>query len=277
MEQGTRIVRYDKELGVEAYQFQGVIQIFPGHFHDYYMIGFIERGLQHMKCRDLDCLVEGGDLLLFEPGDVHSCRPVDGRELDYRGFNIPKEVMGRVSASITGLDRPPHFAQPAAFRSPLFPALRAVHTQVMDQEREFGKEEAFLLVLSQVLEQHAGEPPAPAQGESAQGVDRVCAWLEQHFDQHVTLDQLSALAGWDKYRLIRAFTKERGITPYSYLVTLRVDRAKKLLERGCSPLDAALETGFSDQSHFTNSFKKLIGLTPGQYGAIFGGGDGGHG
>lgn len=277
MEQGTRIVRYDRELGVEAYQFQGVIQIFPGHFHDYYMIGFIERGLQHMKCLDVDCTVEGGDLLLFNPGDVHACRPVDGRELDYRGFNIPKEVMGKAAASITGLSQLPHFTRPAVFRSPLFPALRAVHGQVMDQDREFGKEEAFLLLLSQLLEEHAGEPPAPASGESAQTVAQVCAWLEEHFDEHVGLDELSALAGWDKYRLIRAFARERGITPYSYLMTLRVDRAKKLLEQGASPLDAALETGFSDQSHFTNQFKKLIGLTPGQYGAIFGGGGGGHG
>jgi len=41
------------------------------------------------------------------------------------------------------------------------------------------------------------------------------------------------------------------------------------LEKGVNPLDAAMQTGFVDQSHFTKFFKKLIGLTPKQYGNIF--------
>ncbi len=274
MEQGTRIVRYDRELQLEAYQFEGIIQIFPGHFHDHYMIGFIESGLQHMTCRHADCTVTGGDLLLFNPGDVHACRPEDGRTLDYRGLNIPVDTMARFAGQITGREELPHFADPAVFRSPLVPPLRAVHAMVMDQDREFDKEESFLLFLSQLLSDCAGAPPAPAAGPLAEGTAAVCAWLEEHYAQHVTLDQLSALAGWDKYRLIRAFTREKGITPYSYLVTVRVGAAKKLLEQGASPVDAALETGFADQSHFTNQFKKLIGLTPGQYAAIFTGGRG---
>ena len=49
----------------------------------------------------------------------------------------------------------------------------------------------------------------------------------------------------------------------------RVGEAKRLLEAGTAPAEAALEAGFSDQSHLTNQFKRLIGLTPGQYAAIF--------
>jgi len=45
--------------------------------------------------------------------------------------------------------------------------------------------------------------------------------------------------------------------------------AKKYLEQGADPLDAAMKTGFTDQSHFTKFFKKLIGLTPRQYADIF--------
>lgn len=61
MEQGVRTVRYDPDLGLEAYHFSGVIQIFPGHFHEYYTLGFLERGLQHTICRGIDCLSEAGD------------------------------------------------------------------------------------------------------------------------------------------------------------------------------------------------------------------------
>lgn len=51
--------------------------------------------------------------------------------------------------------------------------------------------------------------------------------------------------------------------------SLRIGRAKKLLEQGASPMEAALQTGFSDQSHFTNYFTRFIGLTPGAYRDIF--------
>lgn len=69
--------------------------------------------------------------------------------------------------------------------------------------------------------------------------------------------------------MLRLFAKEKGITPYGYLEMVRINRAKALLESGESPAEAALKTGFSDQSHFTNFFKKFIGLTPKQYGKIF--------
>lgn len=59
------------------------------------------------------------------------------------------------------------------------------------------------------------------------------------------------------------------LTPYRYLENIRIGAAKKLLEQGAAPIDAALQTGFSDQSHFTNYFNSFIGLAPGIYRDIF--------
>jgi len=83
------------------------------------------------------------------------------------------------------------------------------------------------------------------------------------------VNKLCALTGLSKYHLIRSFTRQKGISPYSYLETIRVGEAKTLLEKGIAPIEAAIQTGFSDQSHFSNYFKKLIGLTPKQYMRIF--------
>ncbi len=116
MEQGVRTVRYDPDLGLEAYHFSGVIQIFPGHFHEYYTLGFLERGLQHTICRGIDCLSEAGDLLLFAPGDVHSCRPVDGTQPGLRrsqctgrddGPVCPGDHGGGVPAPVPGTSGAP--------------------------------------------------------------------------------------------------------------------------------------------------------------------------
>lgn len=65
--------------------------------------------------------------------------------------------------------------------------------------------------------------------------------------------------------MLRAFTRLKGVTPYLYLENVRVGQAKKLLEQGVPPVEAALRTGFSDQSHFTNYFDRFLGLSPGVY------------
>ena len=53
--------------------------------------------------------------------------------------------------------------------------------------------------------------------------------------------------------------------PYAYLESVRISHAQKLIETGKSLVETAMEVGFSSQSHMTNSFKKIIGVTPGQY------------
>jgi AraC-like DNA-binding protein len=83
------------------------------------------------------------------------------------------------------------------------------------------------------------------------------------------LEDLSKVSGLNKYTLLRNFTMQRGITPYQYLSTIRVDKAKKLLQAGVSPMETALQSGFTDQSHFTRFFKNFIGLTPKLYQDIF--------
>ena len=93
--------------------------------------------------------------------------------------------------------------------------------------------------------------------------------MERHFAERVCLDQICRETGLGKSTLLRAFTKSKGITPYRYLETVRINEAKKLLTEGVSPLDAAIQTGFSDQSHFTNYFTSFIGLAPGVYREIF--------
>lgn len=93
--------------------------------------------------------------------------------------------------------------------------------------------------------------------------------MEQHFTERIYLDQICRYAGLSKSTLLRAFTKSKGVTPYRYLETIRINEAKRLLAEEMPPVEVALRTGFSDQSHFTNYFNQFIGLAPGTYREIF--------
>lgn len=269
MQNEIRTICFDAELNVEAYNFKGIMQMFPNYFHEYYVVGFIESGQRYLSCKNKKYTIETGDLILFNPGDNHTCKQIDGSTLDYRCINIQQEVMSKAVFEITGKDYLPYFKENVLFHNDLVSTLRELHLMVMMEEKEFKKEELFLSIIEQLITEYADVFSTATPQKVNTEVKVVCDYLENNYMRNIKLDELSALIGINKYHLIRSFTKQKGISPYSYLETIRIGKAKKLLEQGIAPIDVALQTGFTDQSHFTNFFKKLIGLTPKQYMNIF--------
>ena len=269
MKQEIRTVKYVAQLKVEAYHFQGIMQKFPNHFHEYYVIGFIEKGQRFLSCKNKEYTIEPGDLLLFNPRDNHACEQIDGKTLDYRCINIQPEIMSKAVFEITGKAYLPYFTPQVVFHSELVAVLRELHQIIMEEEKDFRKEEIFFFLLEQLIEEYTEQAmPTENAGQSTEA-RAICEFLEKHYMENITLDDLCKLTGLSKYYLLRSFTKQKGISPYSYLETIRIDHAKKMLEQGILPIDVAFQTGFTDQSHFSNFFKKFIGLTPKQYMNIF--------
>ncbi|MDT3424867.1 AraC-like DNA-binding protein/mannose-6-phosphate isomerase-like protein (cupin superfamily) [Paenibacillus forsythiae] len=269
MTREVRTVVFDADLELEAYRFEGIMQKFPNHFHDYYVIGFIEQGKRLLHCHHEEYILNSGDVVIFNPYDPHACEQIDGGTLDYRCINIQPEVMRQYVQEIAGVDYLPCFTPTVLYRSELAASLRELHLMISEGHSDFQKEELLLFLLEQLLREDSDlSAPGPSR-EPASEIKRICEYIESHFAESITLDQLSQLAGLSKYHLLRSFTKQKGISPYSYLATIRINHAKKLLEQGMPPIDVALQTSFSDQSHFTNYFKKLIGLTPKQYARVF--------
>ncbi len=197
MQKEIRTVCYDDDLHLEAYRFEGIAQPFPNHFHDFYVIGFIEAGTRCLSCKNKEYTVGQGNILLFHPNDNHSCVQCDGGTLDSRNY-IP----------------------------------------------EYSKE-----------------------------IEKTCTFMAEH----ITLDNLCKCSGLSNSTLLRAVTKSKGVTPYRYLQTVRIGKAKELLEQGVTAASAAIQTGFSDQSHFSNFLHMFIGLSPAAYKRIFKGGGRNHG
>ena len=93
MQKEIRTALRDEGLSIEAYHFEGIAQPFPSHFHDYYVIGLVEKGERCLSCRNQEYLIRPGDILLFNPGDSHSCVQTGTEAFHYRAVNIEKEVM----------------------------------------------------------------------------------------------------------------------------------------------------------------------------------------
>ena len=268
MQKEVRTVCYDEDLHLEAYRFEGIVQSFPNHFHDYYVIGFIEAGTRCLSCKNIEYTIGRGNILLFNPKDNHSCVQSDSGTFDYRGLNISKETMLALAEEITGRRVLPGFSENVIKNDELNRYFHSLHQTIMDGSKEFEKEELLLLFLSLLMEQY-GQPFEYCISEYSEEIENVCGFMEEHFAGHITLEDLCKYSGLSKSTLLRAFTRSKGVTPYRYLQTIRVGRAKELLKQGAASVDAAIQTGFSDQSHFSNFFHMFIGLPPAAYRRIF--------
>lgn len=95
---------------------------------------------------------------------------------------------------------------------------------------------------------------------------RVLEYIEDNLCRQITLDELAGVAGRSKYHFARNFTAALGMSPLRYLANRRVEAAKKRLRGGPESLaQVALSCGFASQSHMNTVFKKVIGVTPGEY------------
>lgn len=94
----------------------------------------------------------------------------------------------------------------------------------------------------------------------------VCETLHSHFEEPITIASLANAANVHPTHMIRAFRKHFGCTIGEYVRRLRIDYAcSQLLESQKCLAEIALDSGFADQSHFTVTFKHLVGITPRRY------------
>ncbi|WP_232013845.1 helix-turn-helix transcriptional regulator [Glycomyces terrestris] len=89
--------------------------------------------------------------------------------------------------------------------------------------------------------------------------------LDRRIESGLGLREAAAELHAHPAHLVRAFSREFGIAPHQYLVTRRIDRARRLLLAGRPVHAVAAATGFYDQSHLTRHFKRVVGTTPARF------------
>jgi AraC family transcriptional regulator len=95
----------------------------------------------------------------------------------------------------------------------------------------------------------------------------VVEYVEEHLDGSSTLEQLAAVARLSPNYFVGQFKNATGLPPHQYVILRRVERARQLLQTGTelSLAEVAARAGFYDQSQFSHHFRRVLGVTPGQF------------
>jgi AraC family transcriptional regulator len=95
---------------------------------------------------------------------------------------------------------------------------------------------------------------------------RVREFIDQNIESDVRLGAMAGACGVSRDYFLRMFKSTVGVSPYQYLLNLRVERAKILLsDATCSLAEVALRCGFSHQEHLSRMFRRFTGVAPGRY------------
>ncbi len=248
------------------------------HHHDFYEIYFFLSGNVSYNIESRNYRLTPGDLLIISPNELH--QPVFGPEKQnyerivlwihpafLQQFNLPGQDVDRCFD--TNREGHTNLLRPDGATRELLGYLFNVLRQEMDSE-EFGSELygmgclAQVLVLINRMASRAGRDAEPrTQTDSV--VYRVLGYINEHYNEDLSLDMLANKFFISKYHLSREFGRLVGTSVYRYIIQKRLVMAKQMMSNGIPSATVYQNCGFGDYSNFYRAFKAEYQISPREF------------
>ncbi len=271
MLEGSRWWR-DTELdGLEVLQATFVRHAYARHTHEHYALCLYDAGRADFECRGATHHLYAGSLAAINPDEVHDGRAGDAMGWTYRVIYPQPALLERVSSALHGKASGLPFFPTAIHDPQISDAFHRLHAALAEPSAPLERESLLWHALGVLVRNHADlrPPVAPNPPREPGAVQAVKQRLEDDPATQVSLEDLAGSVGLSVFQLVRAFRQATGLPPHAYQTLLRVNLARRLLRTGSSLADVALDSGFSDQNHLARHFKRVHGVTPGQYARTF--------
>lgn len=257
--------RYPQLPGVDLLRARYIRKTFVRHTHETFVIAAITAGVEEFHHRgDVERAGPGG-LALINPDTPHTGRAGVPEGWTYSALYPAAELVADIAAETTTI------RGTAGFRAPVVDDPQAVRlvTEVHRAAEEgdaLAADSLLRIAVARLLRDHGGPLPArTAHSAGTRMAVRARAILEERMTDPPSLERLAAELGTGPFALLRAFRAAYGMPPHTWLTDARVRRARHLLDAGAATAEAAVAVGFTDQSHLTRHFTRIVGVPPGAY------------
>jgi len=260
----SRYYRLDETL--EALHARFVTHQYARHVHDYFVVGLVESGAQSYSYRGTRHVTPAGQIFLVNPGEAHTGEAAASGGYVYRTIYPRTEFLARVAEDVGSCAKVP-FLKGAVLHDSLLASLLSRFHKSLAEESPLVEQESLLLETVACLVRRHADPRVTAKsiGKEHPAVRRAREYMETNFAHDISLSKVAHVVSLSPYYFARAFESEIGLPPHAYLEGVRIRKAREFLDLGDSIVSVALSVGCSDQSHLTRRFKRLLGITPGQY------------
>jgi AraC-like DNA-binding protein len=236
------------------------------HQHDAFVVAVTESGGSEFRSRGRSDEARESVLLVFNPAEPHSGRMGWSKRWRYRSLYLTQPAIDQVTADL-GIDRPAYFMRNVLGDADLIAAFARLHRSLDKGHDPLEEHELLVASFGELFIRHgdgARAIPTVPRDEAAVSIV-VKRMASQHAESGLALDEMGLWVGMTAFQLIGLFKRTIGLTPHAYLTQLRLKAAIRELKAGVPIADAALASGFYDQSALTRHFKRSFGITPLQY------------
>jgi AraC family transcriptional regulator len=235
--------------------------------HEQFSVAAVIEGTFSYRADTGAAVLHPGAFLFGNPTTSYECSHDHSTGDRCIAFHFSPAQFAEVAASIAGSG---HFRFPAPMlpiTPKLLPWLVRIEARTALAER-LEVEESVPRLIEAVVGAASGATPRPARasGRDMRRIGDVLRYIELHADAVVDLKTLASVAIMSKYHFLRTFRHIVGMTPYQFVLNVRMRRAAVRLARSFEPVSMiALETGFGDLSTFNGRFRDVFGMSPTAY------------
>ncbi|GIF15645.1 helix-turn-helix transcriptional regulator [Actinoplanes teichomyceticus] len=228
---------------------------YPMHAHATWTLLLVDDGAVRYDLDRHERGAFGGTVTLLPPHVPHN-----GTAANPHGFR--KRVLylepGQLPDRLVGATvDAPTLADPALRRM-----ISTVHRLVRLPGDEPSADDLLAVALERLRARLDDRPAPPAHGGAARDLRDL---LEAHIVPGLPLRTAADRLHFTPAHLVRSFRREYGMAPHQYVISRRVDLARRLIVAGHPLPTVAQRSGFYDQPHLTRHFKRILGVSPGHF------------
>ena len=248
------------------------------HYHDHYEIFFSLSGNLLYTIEGQSFNLEVGSMLIIPPYEFHRLDEQKDGHAERIGLRFDAEIINELSVENCDLSvcfdkyssKFKYLLQLSEYQKrELYYLLQGLINEQDNQA--FGKDLAarslltqFLIILNRTAIENEGIVDY-SDDPSSHLVRQVLDYMELHYSEDISLEQLENKFFVSRHKITQQFTKLVGYPPYRYLLNLRLRNAQRLLKKGENPQQVATNCGFTDYSNFYRRFKTSYGCSPREF------------
>jgi AraC-like DNA-binding protein len=257
---------HDKIGGLSLFTVSPGLYQHDRHAHSSLSVIMLTHGEKSYHLERKNMKVFAGQIAIANPGEVHGCEYVGSQAWAHRTWYVSAELLAMLSVEM-GLKRSAEIKQSVIDCSKTSEYLVNAH-QSCSIGNELDQEAAAVEALTNLLNGFGSESVANNALQSKAAAARVSLYIDllrANAASPLSLALLAKHAGVGRYQVIRDFRQVLRMSPGDYLRYVRLANARQMLRSGATLTEAAINAGYSDQSHFSRVFKRVFGYTPSHY------------